>query len=55
MNGLQLKIIQKAKNNLHKLDDWQKQFIADLDRKPETYELTKLQNRKLNELWGKLE
>jgi len=64
MNGFQHKAILKADTAIrdvnngsrarHYMDEWQRSFIAYLINKPKTYELTKKENHKLNEILGKL-
>lgn len=56
MNRLQRKFITDSleadqKHNI--LSDWERKFLRDLDDKPEDYELTSGQNRKLNEIQQK--
>lgn len=57
MNSFQLKMVDRAKDNLQLLDDWQKGFIGSLvslSRLPEGVDLTDSQNKKLNEINTKL-
>lgn len=54
MNGLQLKIIQKALNGLGKLSAEDCEFIKSLNKRSESYELSKAQNKWLNDIWGRL-
>lgn len=64
MNGFQVKVIKKADaairevNNgsraRHYMDEYQREFIGYLIRKPSSYDLTKNENHCLNMIMGKL-
>ena len=50
MNGFQQKILNRAKEKLDALDDWQKEFIKYLANLPPGKELSTNENHKLNEV-----
>lgn len=54
MNGFQEKVIEKAANNIHKLNSWECGFIESLQDKPDNYELSETQNRILNKISEKV-
>lgn len=55
MNRLQLKIIEQALEQDHKLSSWECDFISDLDDRGENYELSEKQNSVLNRIGSKLD
>lgn len=55
MNRVQKKFISDALDYEHKLDDWERGFINDLAEKPDTYELSEKQNKRLNQIQRKIQ
>ena len=55
MNRLQLKIIEQAIDQPHKLSTWESDFIESLDDRGEDYNLSDKQNEILNRIGSKLE
>lgn len=55
MNRVQRKFICDALDYEHRLDEWERKFINDLAEKPETYELSKKQNSRLNQIQQKIQ
>jgi len=54
MNNFQLKVIQRAIDNLHKLSSWECDFLDSLSDKSEDYILTIKQNHVLNTISEKV-
>lgn len=55
MNGLQIKWLEKADEQSDKLNDWELEFVENLNDKPEDYELSDKQNSVLNKINAKLD
>lgn len=55
MNRVQIKFIEDAMDQDHKLTAWECDFISDLADKGDDYELSKKQNEVLNRIQGKLD
>lgn len=55
MNRVQIRFIKDALDQPEKLNDWENGFIDNLAEKPDDYELSDTQNKKLNEIQRKLD
>lgn len=53
MDGLQLKILQKAKRNIDLLSKWERDFVENLELKGKDHKLSPSQKKKLHEIWDK--
>ena len=50
MNRMQRSFLKLALQNLHKLDDWERDFVRKLSTRGDEYELSEKQNSKLNKI-----